>query len=256
VGPKKAHDLLRDLQAAAGRFDVWREAKIPAKSKDIWPEFMSLMNHLAGDGSGGDLPAQIRRAIEFYQPILEENFDNPTQRMADLEQLVQMASQFTDRAELLADLTVDPPNGDSRGGGDFEQTLVLSTLHSAKGLEWRVVYVLHATDGKIPLERSLGDPDQVEEERRMFYVALTRAADWLYVCYPRHEASSYGNTSYGRSWGGAVFDSPQLTRFVTKSVKQAFQSQRAGAFAAPAETVPVAAPRRKPASRRVGQSKG
>ncbi len=232
------------------------EAKIPAKSKEAWPGFVALMSFLAGDGSGGDLQGQVRRAIEFYQPILEANFDNPTQRMADLDQLVQMASQFTDRAELLADLTVDPPNGgDSRKGNDFEQTLVLSTLHSAKGLEWRVVYVLHATDGKIPFEHSLGDPDQLEEERRMFYVALTRAADWLYVCYPRHEASSYGNTSYGRSWGGPVYDSCQLTRFVTKSVKQTFQSQRAGTFAAPADAVPAEAPRRKAPSRKVRESK-
>jgi len=256
VGPKKARDLLYDLQAAGDRFDVWREAKVPAKSKDVWPDFVSLMGFLAGDGGAGDLQTQVRRAIEFYQPILEANFDNPTQRMADLEQLVQMASQFTDRAELLADLTVDPPNGDARDGRDFEQTLVLSTLHSAKGLEWQVVYVLHATDGKIPFERSLGDPDQLEEERRMFYVALTRAADWLYVCYPRHEASSYGNTSYGRSWGGGVYESSQLTRFITKSVKQAFQSQRAGAFAAPVETPPAEAPRRKAASRKVRQSRG
>jgi len=151
---------------------------------------------------------------------------------------------------LLADLTVDPPvNGADFGGGpDRDQILTLSTLHSAKGLEWRVVYVLHATDGKIPFERSLNDPDQLEEERRMFYVALTRAADWLYVCYPRHESSSYGNTSYGRSWGGGVYESSQLTRFITKSVKAAFQSQQAGAFQTPDTSEAPANSRKKPAA--------
>ena len=247
VGPKKAEELLRGLSGADGRFDVWREAKIPAKSKDVWPGFVALMSSLAGDGSEGDLRAQVRRALKFYQPILEQNYDNPTQRMLDLEELEQLAAQATDRATLLADLTVDPPvsGADFRSGEDREQTLTLSTLHSAKGLEWRVVYVLHATDGKIPFERSLADPEQLEEERRMFYVALTRAADWLYVCYPRHEASGYGNTSYGRSWGGGVYESCQLTRFITKSVKAAFQSQRAGAFQTPDVAAPAAESRKQ-----------
>ena len=110
---------------------------------------------------------------------------------------------------------------------------------------------MHATDGRIPFERSLGDPDQLEEERRMFYVALTRAADWLYVCYPRREASSYGNTSYGRSWGGGVYESCQLTRFITKSVKQAFQSQRAGGFVLPEDAAPAVTSRRKTQSKKV-----
>ena len=247
VGPKKAEELLRGLSAAEGRFDVWREAKIPAKSKDVWPGFVSLMSWLASDGPGGDLRAQVRRALKFYQPILEQNYDNPTQRMLDLEELDPLAAQATDRATLLADLTVDPPvsGAEFRTGEDREQTLTLSTLHSAKGLEWRVVYVLHATDGKIPFERSLADPEQLEEERRMFYVALTRAADWLYVCHPRHEASSYGNTSYGRSWGDGVYESCELSRFITKSVKAAFQSQRAGAFEAPEVAAPAAGSRKK-----------
>ena len=248
VGPKKAEELLRGLCAADGRFDVWRDAKIPAKSKDAWPGFVSLMTSLAAGGSGGDLRDQVRRTLKFYQPILEQNYDNPTQRMLDLEELEQLAAQATDRATLLADLTVDPPvSGDDFRGQDREQTLTLSTLHSAKGLEWRVVYVLHATDGKIPLERSAADPDQLEEERRMFYVALTRAADWLYVCHPRHEASSYGNTSYGRSWGGGVYESCQLTRFITKSVKDVFQCQRAGAFQTPQSTDTATGSRKKPA---------
>jgi DNA helicase II / ATP-dependent DNA helicase PcrA len=247
VGPKKAEELLRGLNAADGRFDVWRDAKIPAKSKDAWPGFVALLSSLAGTGSDGDLRAQVRRALKFYQPILEQNYDNPTQRMLDLEELEQLAAQATDRATLLADLTVDPPvsGADFRSGEDREQTLTLSTLHSAKGLEWQVVYLLHATDGKIPFERSLADPEQLEEERRMFYVALTRAADWLYVCYPRHEASGYGNTSYGRSWGGGVYESCQLTRFITKSVKAVFQSQRAGAFQTPEVAAPAPGSRKK-----------
>jgi DNA helicase-2/ATP-dependent DNA helicase PcrA len=117
---------------------------------------------------------------------------------------------------------------------------------------------LHATDGKIPFERSLADPEQLEEERRMFYVALTRAADWLYVCHPRHEASGYGNTSYGRSWGGGVYESCQLTRFITKSVKAAFQSQRAGAFQTPEVALPAAGSRKKapPKPSKVSTSRG
>ena len=74
-------------------------------------------------------------------------------------------------------------------------------MHSAKGLEWRVVYVLHATEGKIPSEHCLWDEDQLEEERRLFYVALTRAADWLYVCYPQREAGSFGQ---GRACGATT----------------------------------------------------
>lgn len=250
VGPKKAQELTRGLHEAGGRFEVWREAKIPAKSKDLWPDFVGLMTWLARDGSDGDLRGQVRRALQFYEPILEQNYDNPTQRLADLEELNSLAAHASDRATLLADLTVDPPVSgvDVGGGPDREQTLTLSTLHSAKGLEWRVVYVLHATDGKIPFERSLNDPDQLEEERRMFYVALTRAADWLYVCYPRHESSSYGNTSYGRSWGGEVYESGQLTRFITKSVKAAFQSQRADRFQTPETSGASASSRKKPAA--------
>ena len=128
----------------------------------------------------------------------------------------------------------------ARPSGD---QLVLSTMHSAKGLEWKVVYVLHATDGKIPHERSFLHAEQLEEERRMFYVAMTRAADWLYVCYPRRESSGYGN-----SWLGNVYEQTTLTRFISKSVKGHFQCQSASSFVLPTESEPLqspAKPRRK-----------
>lgn len=234
IGPKKAQDLLRELAAADGQFDVWRDAKAPAKSKEIWPEFVRLMSWLGQRGAGEDLGEQVRRASKFYEPLLEQAYDNPAQRLADLEELNQLAAHAPDRATLLADLTVDPPaaRGELRGGPDRDQTLTLSTLHSAKGLEWRVVYVLHASDGKIPLERASFDFDQLEEERRIFYVALTRAADWLYVCYPRHEAAAYGYTSRS-GWGGDMFESCRLTRFITKAVKASFQCQNAATFQPP-----------------------
>ena len=212
------------------------------------------MQSLAGDASGADLRARSAARWISTSRSWKRHYDNPTLRMADLEQLEQLASQAADRAELLADLTVDPPNGERHAAEDGDQTLVLSTLHSAKGLEWRVVYVLHATDGKIPYERSFGDPEQLEEERRMFYVALTRAADWLYVCHPRREASSYGNTAYGRSWGG-VSESCQLTRFITRSIKSAFQSQQARTFQLPADAAVDEAPRGKRSPRKVGQTR-
>ncbi|NLY00265.1 MAG: ATP-dependent helicase [Rhodopirellula sp.] len=244
VGPKKAGDLLRELGAADGRFDAWQKAKVPAGSKEVWPDFVKLMTSLAGDGEG-DLRRQIRRAIDFYEPILEESFENAPQRLADLEQLEQIAASFPDRASMLADLAIDPPNSTA----DMPQErrprdpLVLSTMHSAKGLEWRVVYVLHAAEGKIPLERIAWDPDQLEEERRLFYVALTRAADWLYVCHPQNTSSSYGG------WGGYGDGSGELTRFVSKAVKKSFQCQRARSFAIPEET---AAP---PAKKKAGRGK-
>ncbi len=243
IGPKKAGDLLEELVAAEGRFDAWQKAKVPAKSKEIWPEFVELMTSLGGDGDG-DLRRQIRRAIDFYQPILEENFENAPQRLADLEQLEQIASRFPDRASMLADLAIDPPTSTADLPQDRRRRdpLVLSTMHSAKGLEWRVVYVLHAAEGKIPWQQSEWDPDKLEEERRLFYVALTRAADWLYVCHPQHAASAY------RGWGGDIYERAELTRFVSKTVKKSFQCQRAQSFETPQEH--AAAPAKKKAARK------
>jgi DNA helicase-2/ATP-dependent DNA helicase PcrA len=142
---------------------------------------------------------------------------------------------------MLSELALDPPSStaDLPQGERRGDCLVLSTMHSAKGLEWRVVYVLHATEGKIPLEHSFWDPDQLEEERRLFYVALTRAADWLYVCHPKHESSFFG-----RGWSGDFFERRELTRFVSKSVKQAFQCQQANAFKIAEVTEPSTKPRR------------
>jgi superfamily I DNA/RNA helicase len=245
IGPKKAGDLLGELHAAGERFEAWQEVSIPAKSKEMWPAFVKLLRSLASDDKHEELGRQVHRAIKFYEPLLQEHYDNAAQRLADLEQLEQLAGSFPDRAALLADLAIDPPQSTADFPQDAppEDRLVLSTMHSAKGLEWRAVYVLHATEGKMPLEHSLWDPDQVEEERRLFYVALTRAADWLYVCHPQHEAASYGKG--GSLWGGSVYERCELTRFVGKSVRTAFQHQDASTFEPPEHAGSVPEPKQK-----------
>lgn len=227
IGEKKSTQLQQQLIDAGGTFETWKDAKIPAPAHGDWPQLLSLLSHLANDSSG-DLPAQIGAALTFYQPLLEAQYDNASQRLGDLEELRRLASRFEDRATMLTELAVDPVDESDRLEGN-EDRLVLSTLHSAKGLEWPVVYVLHASDGRIPSERSFHDPALIDEERRMFYVALTRAADWLYVCHPEMQSVSYGGY-----WEEAP-ERTALTRFISPATKKHFQVQRAATFCAPSE---------------------
>ncbi len=229
VGPKKAMQLQHALNESGGDFAAWSATKPPVKAAEDWPQMVSLLNYLS-DQAGGDLVMQVQSVLTFYEPLMEGRYDNLPQRLSDLEQLKEVASRFEDRATMLAELALDPPDGAEALPDDADRDrLVLSTMHSAKGLEWKVVYVLHASDGKIPHERSVTNPDQLEEERRMFYVAMTRAADWLYVCHPRRQrARSYGG-SYYDDW----YEQTELTRFISKLAKQQFEQQQAGSFVLP-----------------------
>jgi DNA helicase II / ATP-dependent DNA helicase PcrA len=132
--------------------------------------------------------AQIARLRTFLEPVIARKYDAAAARTRDLEQLELLATGSASRGQFLADLTLDPPSstGDLAGPPHLDEDyLVLSTIHSAKGLEWDVVHVIHAADGMIPSDLSTGDDDEIEEERRLLYVALTRARDVLHVTYPQ-----------------------------------------------------------------------
>jgi len=185
IGPAKARHLMTVLDEAGGRFAAWRDWQPPPAAAELWRKLIGLLESLAT--AEGDLPGQVHRVRTFYTPLLEEHYDYPLPRARDLEQLERIAARYRSRRRMLLDLTLDPPNSTQDLAGKpllDDDSLVLSTIHSAKGLEWDTVLVIHAADGNIPSDMATGSADQIEEERRLFYVALTRAKNHLYVCIP------------------------------------------------------------------------
>ena len=168
-----------------------------------------------------ELPVQVHRVREFYAPLLQEKYDPAEPRLRDLEQLELIASRYKTRQRMLLEMTLDPPSSTQDFAGPphlDDDYLVLSTIHSAKGLEWDAVYVIHAADGNIPSDMATGGSEEIEEERRLFYVALTRAKSWLYVCHPLRYYWP------GRSGRHSL---SQRTRFLPSSLLPCFQ-QTAG----------------------------
>ena len=218
IGPQRARQLLDELLVGGGQFACW-EASATARHCPRWSAFVRLMATLQ-EARATAIAAQISLVRDFYSPLLEEKYDQPEPRLRDLEQLEQVALRFSSRQEWLADFALDPPASTEDFAGEpllDEDYLILSTIHSAKGLEWRAVYTIHVADGNIPSDMSTGKPEQIEEERRLFYVALTRARDHLYVCWPLryyHAHRGPKASQYGFS---------QLSRFVTEPVKRQLQ---------------------------------
>lgn len=225
LGPAKARQLV-ELVATTGSFEPWRSAKVPSATQEVWPKLVRLMEKLSGPK---DLPlaAQLDAALKFYEPLLRDKYDNPDSRLRDLEQLEPMAERFPDRRTMLAELTLDPPSSTADFAGPprlDEDYLVLSTIHSAKGLEWNAVYVIHASDGNIPSDMATKNEVQIEEERRLFYVALTRAKDALYVTYPQRYFHAYQN------WRNSDYGYAKRSRFITPEVLKHLQSSAGGAL--------------------------
>ena len=181
--------------------------------------------------SGGTLPpsAEIARIRRFCEPIFQQRYSSPQARLHDIEQLEQVAGAHATRGRFLSELALDPPTSTSDLAGPpllDEDYLILSTVHSAKGGEWDVVHVIHAADGMIPSDMSTGDDEAIEEERRLFYVALTRARDNLYVYFALR--------FYRRPRGlDDAHHFAQLTRFLPDQVQSLFERRTAGEAAMP-----------------------
>lgn len=198
LGPKKARQLMMLLREAGGNFNVWSSWTPPKSADALWFPIVAALKEI--NTPSRSLPEQIETALNFYRPILKEKWPNDSDsRLADLEQLLDVSKKFKSRTELLADFVLDPPQSSEEFADkpDIDDDyLNLSTIHSAKGLEWKTVFIIHASDGNIPSDMSTGRQEDVDEELRLFYVAMTRAKDFLYVTCPMnyfHAGPSWGN---------------------------------------------------------------
>jgi DNA helicase-2/ATP-dependent DNA helicase PcrA len=184
VGPKKAQDLLATLVKSDKPFQTLRE--VTGRSNVGLKNLANTLESLSGAKDLG--PAeQVNHAYEYYLPILKEQYDDYPKRIRDLEHLQTIAEGYPGVDEFLADLALEPPDGSAVGvdaPDRDDERLVLSTIHSAKGLEWQCVFVIWAVDGRFPSVYSFVADDELEEERRLFYVAVTRAKRHLFLTYP------------------------------------------------------------------------
>ena len=177
------------------------------------PALVTLLSTLAAPDTRWI--GQIDRVLDWYQPVLEHRHDGAAVRAADLRMLATIARQFGSRQRFLAELTLDPPQaaGDLAGPpARDEDYLNLATVHSAKGQEWAHVYLLNVADGNFPNEFATGTPDGIEEERRLLYVAMTRARDSLQLIEPQR----YYVTRQPRLGAGYVHGA--RSRFLTSAV--------------------------------------
>ena len=221
VGPAHAQRLQQQLAAAAFDLSVLSQLDVPAPARTDWPTFSDLMTTLRHATAWQGQLALVRK---WYEPHLARLYEAAGVRIGDLEQLEQLAALHHTRESFLSELTLDPPDGMGDEAVEphrDEDYLILSTIHSAKGLEWDVVYVLNVVDGCIPSDMATGTPQEIEEERRLLYVAMTRARDFLYLLQPHRFYTR------GRPDGDFHVHVPR-TRFIPADVAQLFERRVKG----------------------------
>ncbi len=185
MGPAGARAAMTHLDAHHGDLRTLRRFTPPTSAADDWSPLCALVVALH-DGRMA-LQEQVAAVRRWYQPHLERIYDAARVRAGDLEQLEQLAAAHPSRERFLTELTLDPPSasGDLAGAPHLDEDyLILSTIHSAKGQEWDVVYVLNVVDGCIPSDMASGGAAEIEEERRLLYVAMSRARDHLCLVQP------------------------------------------------------------------------
>ncbi|MET0858466.1 MAG: ATP-dependent helicase [Telluria sp.] len=185
IGPANAAKLLDAVAEAAEPVLAVEQFVAPSKSSGDWQEFVDLFRALRTPGLRW--PADIELVKNWYMPHLERMHDDAQVRAADVEQLAALAGGYGTRENFLAEITLDPPEATSDRAGPpllDEDYVILSTIHSSKGQEWKSVHVLNVVDGCIPSDMSTGNADDIEEERRLLYVAMTRAKEHLHLVVP------------------------------------------------------------------------
>jgi DNA helicase-2/ATP-dependent DNA helicase PcrA len=198
VGPSSAQRVLDLMTDQSDPLGTLSDIPAPPRADDGWDAFVQTLQTIRSGRAGW--PAEIGHARRWYDPHLERIHEDAAVRQADLLQLEQIAAGYPSRARFLTELTLDPPDATSDQAGVpvlDEDYLILSTIHSAKGQEWKSVFVLNVVDSCTPSDLGTGTTAEIEEERRLLHVAMTRAKDSLHLVVPQrfftHGQSAQGD---------------------------------------------------------------
>jgi DNA helicase II / ATP-dependent DNA helicase PcrA len=216
IGPASAQRVLDRMTEAADPIAAIAKLPSPPRTGEDWKAFVDALGNLRYS----EWPSDVERARLWYEPHLDRIHENSETRRADLVQLEQIASGYPSRERFLTELTLDPPDATSDQAGVpllDEDYLILSTIHSAKGQEWKSVFVLNVVDGCLPSDLGAGTTAELEEERRLLYVGMTRAKDDLHLIIPQR-FFTHGQNSKGDRH---VYAS--RTRFIPTSLLPMFE---------------------------------
>lgn len=217
IGPTTAGRVLDAV--ATGPDAAWALSEVPAPNKagQHWTDLVEMVTRLAGRKTSW--PLELAYVRQWYEPLLEAGYEDAQIRVADIVQLEQIAGGYPSRDRFLTELTLDPPDATSDQPGvplRDEDYLILSTIHSAKGQEWKSVHVLNVVDGCIPSDLGTGSTHELEEERRLLYVAMTRAKDELHLIVPQR----FYVTQQTRNGDRHLY--AQRTRFIPRAMTTLF----------------------------------
>jgi DNA helicase-2/ATP-dependent DNA helicase PcrA len=219
MGPANARRALDHLEANGHSLASLQSFAPPPGPAQDWRKLVELLLALADPGR--PWAGQVHLAREWYRPHFERQYEHFHTRLGDLDQLEVLSSQYPSRERFLTELTLDPPNATSDLAGRAtldEDYLVLSTIHSAKGMEWDTVYLLNVVDGSFPSEFSTGKPELIEEERRLLYVGLTRAQNELLLLAPlKFHLTAQQRLGDAHVYGGR-------SRFLTEKVLKSLEA--------------------------------
>ncbi|HTQ37290.1 MAG TPA: ATP-dependent helicase [Steroidobacteraceae bacterium] len=218
VGPVNARWMLDAFIEGNGALPSLRELKVSPQYEADFRRLAALMEQLTGPDAKWE--GQVRLVREWYQPHLTRIYEHYHTRIGDLDQLEHLATQYRSRERFITEMTLDPPNatGDLSGRAHHDEDyLVLSTVHSAKGMEWDTVYVLNVVDGSFPSEFAAARPELLDEERRLLYVAMTRARNELQLLQPlKYPLTQQAPQGDAHVYGGR-------SRFLTDKVLKCFE---------------------------------
>jgi len=220
VGPSSAQRVLDAMADRPDPLAALADIPSPPRAGDDWTAFVDVLKELKNGKAGW--PAEIERARCWYEPHLDRVHEDAEVRKADLLQLEQIAAGYPSRERFLTELTLDPPDATSDQSGVpllDEDYLILSTIHSAKGQEWKSVFILNAVDGCIPSDLGAGTTAEIEEERRLLYVAMTRAKNILHLILPQRFFT------HGQNAQGDRHVYASRTRFIPATLLQYFESR-------------------------------